>query len=826
MLEYRAPVVEGQPAFFRMRLGPVEPSAWLILVLAVGLLGLIDSASAAPAPARKSGVRVAQATTEAVNESPRERNRILLKRNPIASEYQVKGSFGRSPGAAADAESVDFRSFFRMPESGQRAELALSSSRQNESGAYQPGGSLNLAGAIGGSDSPWHGALRISRNAVDRIIDEYGGRWNVRSDADNVPALAFSRYTRDYLETATNQLSYRLGFTPSDQWQFSYQGALTDFEDLNDRNRLEFQFARGAVVPGSLQFTGDNRSLAGADFTGGSIRRYFQYIETQRRVSRHQLAMKFESADRVVEADAFVGKWDNFRDWDGWNFLQNGVNMAYRTGDPFEPALVTDPGFDVFDVQAPGFANLRFYDISTIDRDRALRLNYEQRFTWGGHDGWWSAGALWRTKARDNDQQRLVFVGGDSAPALGDFTLRRDTDTILDGDYLLPAELAAQSSALTALAAEGAGVQFDPALSFSESAQEQFKSEETVGAIYLAAYQQIDRWRWKAGLRLEQTETETVGSVVAPPDFVANTAGIPIQTLRVQGRTLTDSFVNFDAKRVPGSGSYRNWLPSFELEYRATDRLTLTATQYQSLMRPQYFDIVEYRRVILPISRIQEGNPDLAATTIDSLALAMEYRHPAFGTLSAEWYQKSVSDFFYNAISNELLDGVLFDVNRVENGRDGEIQGFQLAWDVSREKPLPGLDRVQFETAYTYSESFANIADASGASRKISMPERSRHFLSGTLRLARGPWNASVTGSYQSRSLDNVGNAAGRDRFRMRFVQVGANLSRSFADSWNVALAVSNLTNQPERSFDGESRRVLLNQYSFVTSNLTITRTL
>ncbi|MEM1433937.1 MAG: TonB-dependent receptor [Pseudomonadota bacterium] len=783
---------------------------------------------APPAQAARSGRTLAAAQTEAVNESPRERQRLLLKRNPIASEYQVVGSFGRSPGAQADAESVGFGRFFPLMGGSETTRVQLSATRQHEAGVYEPGGRIDFARALGADaeSARWHIAARLSRNAARRVIDEYAGRWNVRSDIGGVPSLTFPRYTTDQLDTTTTGAIFRLGFEPSDRLEIAYQTNLIDYQDKFHRNRVEFQFARGTPDPDSLLFTNNGQTLAAGTFSDGAIRRYFHDNDTDRSVQRHQLNFRADGERRALSGAFYLGKWDNSRDWDGWNFLQRGVDMAYATERRWRPTLSTREDFDLYAVDDVPFANLRLYDINTIDRDRALRLDWEQQFAIAGHQGWWSTGLQWRTKARDNDEQRLVFLAGEDTFDLADFPLLRETDDVLDGDYRVPADLNVGAANQIALAAEGAELVFSEALSFSESVQSQFTSEETVSAAFVSAYQQLGRWRWKAGLRYELTETETLGSIVAPEDFVASARGIPVTELTVQGRELVDSFDSFGAKRVPGGQRYDHWLPNLELSFAPTDQLTLSAAYYRALMRPQYFDIVDYRRVILPIFRIQEGNPELTATTIDSLAVAFEYRSARFGTLAAEWYYKDVVAFFYDAISNEVIDDVLFDVTRVENGGDGMIQGFQVSWEVSAENPLPFLDQLNFSSAYTYSQSEADIADASGATRTISMPERSRHLLNSRISVSKGPFRAGLNGSYQSQALDRVGNADGRDRIRRYYVQVGANLGLRFGQGWDLGLTLSNLTNHPERSFDGESRRVLLNQYSFASAALTLSKQL
>ena len=113
-------------------------------VLFVGFIAAYSGtayAQSTPTPAAKPA-------DDATNQSARERDRILLKRNPIASEYQGNDTPGVFFGAVSDAEGVDFRGLFRVPKgkaNTQLAEIEANASYQDVAKAYKPGGSLKLA---------------------------------------------------------------------------------------------------------------------------------------------------------------------------------------------------------------------------------------------------------------------------------------------------------------------------------------------------------------------------------------------------------------------------------------------------------------------------------------------------------------------------------------------------------------------------------------------------------------------------------------------------------------------------------------------------------
>jgi hypothetical protein len=114
------------------------------------------SATAADSPPQAVPA-AAEAGTGAV-ESQRERNRVLQKRNPIASEYLISGELGFAPGALADGESVDFRSL--LPPSGallgstDSTQLTASYLYHTASGRGKPGFAASLARTFGPAERP------------------------------------------------------------------------------------------------------------------------------------------------------------------------------------------------------------------------------------------------------------------------------------------------------------------------------------------------------------------------------------------------------------------------------------------------------------------------------------------------------------------------------------------------------------------------------------------------------------------------------------------------------------------------------------------------
>lgn len=245
----------------------------------------------------------------------------------------------------------------------------------------------------------------------------------------------------------------------------------------------------------------------------------------------------------------------------------------------------------------------------------------------------------------------------------------------------------------------------------------------------------------------------------------------------------------------------------------------MRATLHEQIMRPQYFDIVRYRRVSLPTTSISEGNPRLGPVSIRTAALAAEYRSARAGEVAVELYRTNVRDFFYSAQRYELIDGEQFSVARVENGDEGTVQGFQVQW--SRAFAFDGPVRKLIPTvAYTFSDSEAKVPTR--PADNLTLPERSRHLLRAEI-----VWEANRLGGAwellsQSEALDEVGTGLDRDAYRGRVFSLDARLWWRLSPRYRATLSATNLTDAPERAYEGDPLRVTRNQYSSTTWRLGI----
>ncbi len=753
-----------------------------------------------------------------VNDSPRERSRVLLKRNPIASEYQAGGEVYRPDAtASADAEGVDFRALFRgvLGEDSQamtRAQLDLSG--QSKAGKVLPGGNLLLIRSLP-FDERWTGLLSLRHSAAERTIEHYQARWNT-IDGIGVPGLP--KYSQDRFDTRRWDASAGIRFASSERLALRYAFSFTDYDDSAYRNRFEPQIIRGQRLADGLVLSPELDTAIGVTSEQTPLRRYFHEIETDRRIRRHWLHARWEGERDAVELDGYLGVWRERRRWPGWNFVDSGQTVQFDAQQRSRPNLDVADQAALFDLSNGLFANFRDSDRSTRDEDQGVRAYWNHRLQWGQWQPWLRLGALYRNKERRNDQNRLVYERSGAGFGYSQVAAPGERTDVLGYDLPAAGDLGLARAALDQ--ALGTGALLSNQATFFETLQDEYTTQETVTAGSIGLYSNGPRWQWRLGLRYEQTETDTLGTVIGPPESLAAAGIAPVNTLSVAGREFEDTFMALDGGRLAGANRYEKWLPSAAVGWKVSPHWHVHGLYYQELMRPQYFDIVNYRRINPTVNRISEGNPELAPTLVSTFGVALRWQPDTDREYTLELYRKDIEDFFYEAVQDVPIGTERFKVSRVDNGPSAEINGFRLAAKHTMTL-APGVD-LNVTGSYTFSDTQAEIIQADGDLRVADLPERSRHLLQGSASVSWRQWTGSLQLRYQSVALDEVGEFASTDVYRDEALIWSGSLRYALPSAWNASLRVDNLTNAPERAFENTRDRITNNLYSyaFVTFSL------
>lgn len=785
-----------------------------------------------PAPAPAAAPAATPGQTQATD-SPRERGRVLQKRNPLASEYQAPGTLGRSPGAQSDGEGNDFRRLFgssgTLLEGRNLVRTGVFGTLQSISGRAVPGGEFEVRQVRSDTARAWAWSLRGNVTSADRLIEHYEAAWApvtelgadgryakggapvLNADGREVFFLERPRVSQDLIDTRTRTLGARVETRFGGEHLLFAQVFWSDYADDFYRHRIELN--TGAGMPQSDGGVADSPSttVTAGDYRDASARRYFAHTLTTRDILRFHVGGRSPLAGGRLDYGLYHARWRNDSPSDAWNFTEKGLDLHYDISEPPFPTLAVTNERDLADLERSTFNDLRASRTLTRDLDWAGRLDYERKGRWRDVAWWLTTGALHREKERTNDSVRDVYLRTATPLTLASVARVDPTGTVIRDRYELPAGLDPEAGRRSMEAGDPA-FGYNDAKSLLESFQERYTSRERVAGAYAMMQAQRGPWEVELGFRGERTRTDTLGTVISP---AGGESFGPELAQVVEGGTT------YSVQEAPGGNRYTTWLPSVAIARKLAAGFTSRAAYFEQLMRPQYFDIVAYRRLNPPTRTLTEGNPALRPTSIRTAVVALDAELRNFGDWAFELYATEVEDFFYSAQDYETVDGEIYTASHVANGSTADLRGFQVQW--SRAWTVLSPLRIESSAGYTYSDSEARLPTR--PQDRIPLPERSRHLLRGELAWSIGRWRGSWEVTTQSAALDEVGPAANRDAYRERVFSLDASVGWRPTEGWNTILTAQNLTDAPERAHEGDPSRITRNQYSGTVWRLGVERT-
>ena len=323
------------------------------------------------------------------------------------------------------------------------------------------------------------------------------------------------------------------------------------------------------------------------------------------------------------------------------------------------------------------------------------------------------------------------------------------------------------------------GMELDPIA----SAEKSFKSEENVYAGYLLGNVDFGRLNLLTGVRVEATDFESTGNVV--DEGAGEVTGTETK-----------------------SKDYTNVLPGVHVRYNFTDDLQLRAAWTNSVVRPLWGQTA-YSKAIDEDGNVSIGNPDLDPYKAMNWDLNVSYFAPPLGMASAGVFYKKIDSFIYSESSP--LDPVAgTTLTTYANGSGGNIYGLELAYQQNLSILASMLKDFSVMANYTLSGSSADVQTVDGApKRTVDFIGQSHQLANLSLAYERGGFFARLSGEYQSRFLEELGEEPWADRYCKEHFQLDFNTSYTFQKRFTLYLDLVNLTNEPYIAYLGKSEKLI-----------------
>ncbi len=327
---------------------------------------------------------------------------------------------------------------------------------------------------------------------------------------------------------------------------------------------------------------------------------------------------------------------------------------------------------------------------------------------------------------------------------------------------------------------------------------------ETVTAGYAMAQGRVRSTGFLAGVRVEETETDSWGWVRARvPSTAAQQAADPVgSALRDYGNTRREL-----------RGRYVKSFPSVHLTQDLAPAWKARLSWSTSFGRPPMTSLLPNETINEAQQTLTVNNPSLLPQTAQNWDAALEYYFEPAGSLTVGWFRKRIADFIVNGIAGGTIG------TGPDNGYAGEFGGFTRLSSANA-----GTAYVQgWELSYVQQFTFlpgwlgglglsANLSaldahgDYGGRGRREGRDVEGfvPRMANASLFWRHRGYSARVIVNHTGESITEftVGQPA-RSRYLAARTVINAGIGYQFHPSATFSLDVGNLTNAPQSAYRG-----------------------
>ncbi len=630
----------------------------------------------------------------------------------------------------------------------------------------------------------------FSLNYQDLRIESHNneiGEWALDDDS----GLYF--VADDYEQRWYDLTRKRIGLVANFDWRISdstelyFRTLYNRYEDDEVRNKLEFREFDEEIADITQTSTTAVRGEVDAEVRQRAELRNIETYSLGGKTLFNDWKIDYQVAYAYADEDDTDNHDVNFRSSPEQSNDTGSLTLDYSN--PEQPivsgsalAFLLDPSNYTLDTYEQEF---------TVNEDTEVsaQFNIELDSFWGDTEIVWKAGAKLRDREKIRDQN-LTFH--ERELNLADFI--RDDSEILD--WRLANRMFEWSDADLTAALRGTftAEELQAADSFLESTIGDFQIDESILAAYGMGTFRFGKATIVAGVRIEKTDVELLGSFVEE--------GISEVTSRELSLDYTDV------------------LPSINVKYDLSEKLIGRAAYYTSVLRPSFAEVAPNALLNDDRDEIELGNPNLKAYGADSFDLSLEYYPTNLSVISV--------GAFYKTIDNAIFP-ITFDIDDVSNGVDlsflpadtlasiAEVSTFVNAGEskvygveinyVQNLGDLSGsLDGFLFSANLTLTDSESVLPDG----RKVPFLKQASTVGNVALGYDNDSWDLRISANYRGDNLDSI-ESENLDRIIDSRVLVEASVKYNFSEKLQVYIEGKNLTDAPEYYYFGDSSR--LSQY-------------
>ncbi|WP_341937958.1 TonB-dependent receptor [Marinimicrobium sp. C2-29] len=300
-------------------------------------------------------------------------------------------------------------------------------------------------------------------------------------------------------------------------------------------------------------------------------------------------------------------------------------------------------------------------------------------------------------------------------------------------------------------------------------------------------------------------ETE-VGGMILDGQFGA-------RLVRLESTLTGTSTVDGEVQAVSEEATDNKVLPSASARLAITDELFLRGAVSQTITRPGFSDLNPSTAYFQPTPTMPDfgtgsgGNPNLDSVESDNLDLSLEWYFGSASSLSAGYFQRDIEGYIQFYASEEMRDGVPYQVTRPQNTGEGSLDGIELAYTQFFDN-LPGLwSGFGVQANATFMDGEAETPpDADGNTEMQPLANVSDESYNFILLYEKGPFNARLAYNWRSDyylSFNEAGAQPGNSVVVTETDSLDLALNYDFNDNLTFLVEGTNLTDSVYSDYFG-----------------------
>ncbi|MES2697838.1 MAG: TonB-dependent receptor [Verrucomicrobiota bacterium] len=310
---------------------------------------------------------------------------------------------------------------------------------------------------------------------------------------------------------------------------------------------------------------------------------------------------------------------------------------------------------------------------------------------------------------------------------------------------------------------------------------------ETINSSYLMGTTRIKALRFRAGLRYEDTATESTEYNPRPGSEVV-AAGFPISG----GRATTAPGIDYQFRsrpKITRDGGYDNFFPSASAKYDITEGLSLNVGYSRTIQRPTFDDVTGLWTVNEDTQTVNAPNPNLTPEMSHNLSARLAYYFEPVGMFGLGVFENRIKG---------LRTTNRFTAEEFGYGNDPQYAGYTFVSGVSSSEEiyLRGLELEYSQSLSILPGPFKGLNVRAAYTRTYrgnAISGITPHTVTGGLYYSIGRVRLNASGIWKDTT---PANAAGTNLDRHRLV-VDAGGSFFFTNNVSFFFMARNLLNEP-----------------------------